>query len=326
MAGESAFIEGALMEYRTLGRTGLKVSLLSQGTGGPSQFGQRRGLLQEEQNRLIRKCLDLGINLFDTHERYGDSEAILGRALTGVRREDYALVTKWAYPRDGDTSGDPEKLSRSVERSLRRLNTDHLEVMLFHGLLPEHHDMVVDRYMPVLERLRERGLVGHRGFSLRFIDDPAQRGAIEGLRKAPKLWDVIMLKYGILNQYAAKEILPLAVKHDVGILNMAAVRIKLPNPKLLEETIADWKSRGLVPEDALPDKRPLDWLIHGDVESVVAAAYKFAADHSAISSVITGTSNLAHLESNARAMDTPTLDSADHARLKRLFAHIVEYA
>ena len=65
------------MHYRTLGRTGLKVSLLSQGTGGPSQFGQNKGLFQAEQNRLIRRCLDLGINLFDTHESYGESEAIL---------------------------------------------------------------------------------------------------------------------------------------------------------------------------------------------------------------------------------------------------------
>jgi L-galactose dehydrogenase len=314
------------MQYRTLGRTGLKVSLLSQGTGGPSQFGQKAGLLQAEQNRLIRRCLDLGINLFDTHESYGDSEVILGRALKGIPRDDYILVTKWAYPRDGAPTGDPEELTRSVERSLRHLNTDHIDVMMFHGLLAEHHDMVVERYMPVLERLRERGLVGHRGFSLRYIVDPAQCGATAGLTKAPGLWDVIMLKYGILNQYAAKEMLPLALEHNIGILNMAAVRIKLPNPKLLQETIAGWKSRGLVPQDALPDKDPLGWLVHDDVESVIAAAYKFAADHPAISSVITGTSNLAHLESNVRAMRNPALDPSDSARLKRLFGHIVEYA
>ena len=314
------------MQYRTLGRTGLKVSLLSQGTGGPSQFGQKAGLLQTEQNRLIRRCLDLGINLFDTHESYGDSEAILGRALEGIPRDDYILVTKWAYPRDGDPTGDPEEITRSVERSLRHLNTDHIDVMMFHGLLAEHHDMVVERYMPVLERLRERGLVCHRGFSLRYIVDPAQCGAIAGLTRAPDLWDVIMLKYGILNQYAAKEMLPLAIQHNIGILNMAAVRIKLPNPKLLQETISDWKSRGLLPQDALPDRKPLDWLVHDDVESVIAAAYKFAADHPAISSVITGTSNLAHLESNVRAMRNPALNPTDSVRLKRLFGHIVEYA
>ena len=314
------------MQYRILGRTGLKVSLLSQGTGGPSQFGQKRGLLQAEQNRLIRRCLDLGINLFDTHESYGESEAILGRALQGVPRDDYILVTKWAYPRDGDPTGDPEELARSVERSLRRLNTDHIDVMLFHGLLAEHHDMVVERYMPVLERLRERGLVGYRGFSLRYFIDPAQCGATAGLKKAPDLWDVIMLKYGILNQYAAREMLPLALEHNIGILNMAAVRIKLPNPQLLEEMISDWKSRRLIPRDALPDKKPLDWLVHDGVESVIAAAYKFAADHPAITSVITGTSNLDHLEANVRAMENPALDPADRARLERLFGHIVEYA
>ena len=57
------------------------------------------------------------------------------------------------------------------------------------------------------------------------------------MKKAPDLWDVIMLKYGILNQYAAKEMLPLALRHDIGILNMAAVRIKLPNPEVC------WKRR-----------------------------------------------------------------------------------
>ena len=76
------------MHYRTLGRTGLRVSVLSQGTGGPSMFGQKSGLGHAEQNRLIRGCLDLGINLFDTHEGYADSERILGRALKGVPRDD----------------------------------------------------------------------------------------------------------------------------------------------------------------------------------------------------------------------------------------------
>ena len=117
-------------------------------------FGQNRGAAQAEQDRLVHRCLDLGVNLFDTHERYGDSEEILGRALRRVPRDRYVLVTKWAYPRDGDPTGDPEDLARSVERSLSRLKTDHIDVMLFHGLLAEHHDMVAERYGPVMERLR----------------------------------------------------------------------------------------------------------------------------------------------------------------------------
>ena len=135
-----------------------------------------------------------------------------------------------------------------------------------------------------------------------------------------------MLKYGILNQWAAREILPLALKHDVGILNMAAVRIRLPDPALLAETVSDWKSRGLIGRDALPDENPLGWLVRDDVESVISAAYKFAADHPAIASVITGTSNLAHLESNARALERPYLRDADRRRLERIFGGVAEYA
>ena len=316
------------MNRRTLGKTGLRVSLLSQGTGGPSQFGQRRGAVQAEQNRLIRRCLDLGINLFDTHHSYGDSEAILGAALRGVPRDDYILATKWAYPRDGDPNGvqDPEDLARSVERSLRRLETDRIEIFLIHGLLAEHHDAAVDRYMPVLDRLKERGMIARVGFSTRFIVDPEQRGALAGLTKAPDAWDVIMLKFGILNQRAARRILPLALRHDVGILNMAAVRIRLPNPTLLAETVADWKSRGIIGRDALPDEDPLGWLVRDDVESVISAAYKFAADHPAISSVITGTSNIAHLETNARALRRPYLRDADRRRLEKIFGGVAEYA
>ena len=314
------------MHYRTLGRTGLRVSLISQGTGGPSQFGQHRNANQAEQAQLVQRCLELGINLFDTHEAYGDSEAILGRALEGVPRDQYILVTKWRYPRDGDPTRDPEELSHSVERSLRRLQTDYIDVMMLHGVLEDHHDMVVDRYMPVLERLRDQGKVRHRGFSLRYIDDPDQKGAIAGLTRAPELWDVVMLKFGILNQWMAREALPLALKHNVGVLNMAAVRVRLPNPTLLEETISDWKSRGLLSRDSIPDTDPLGWLRHGDVDSVISAAYKFAADHPAIASVISGTSNVTHLESNVRAMERPYLPAADRVRLEQVFGHIAEYA
>ncbi len=314
------------MRYRTLGRTGKKVSLLSQGTGGPSQFGQRRGVGRAERDALIRQCLDMGINLFDTHHAYGDSERMLGDALRGVPRDSYALATKWAYPRDGDTSADPEDLARSVERSLRRLNTDHIDIFLLHGLLEEHHDAAVEMYAPILDRLRREGKIGYRGFSTRYIVDPEQRGALVGLKRAPELWDVIMLKYGILNQRMAREALPLARRHGIGILNMAAVRIRLPNAALLEETIADWKARGLLSRDSLPDKDPLGWLVRDDVESVISAAYKFAADHPAISSVVTGSSNRAHMEANVRAMRRPRLSSADSARLRRIFGHIKEYA
>ena len=314
------------MQYRTLGKTGLRVSLASFGTGGPSQFGQHRGLEQRQQTALVRRCLELGVNLFDTHEGYGDSERILGEALRGVPRDSYHIVTKWSYHSGGGVGRDAVAFAHSVERSLSRLDTDYVDVMMIHGILAAEYESVIERFLPTLERLGEEGKVRFKGFSTRYIVDPAQEIVSVALRSHPELWDVVMLKYGILNQWMAKEVLPLATNLNIGVLNMASVRIKLPVPTLLEELVAEWKGKGYIAADSVPAYDPLGWLVHDDVDSVVSAAYKFAADHPAISSVITGTSSLEHLDSNVAALEEPRLPEGDSARLKCLFGDIVEYA
>ena len=83
--------------YRKLGRTGLDVSLLGLGTGGARQMGKSPGHPVHRQHELVHRCLELGINLFDTAEAYEDTEATLGAALNGVDRRSYILVTKWSY-------------------------------------------------------------------------------------------------------------------------------------------------------------------------------------------------------------------------------------
>jgi L-galactose dehydrogenase len=74
------------MEFTTLGRTGLRVSIAGLGTGGPSRLGQKGGLAPDQTVALIRRAIDLGINFFDTAENYG-TEAILGAGLRGVPRD-----------------------------------------------------------------------------------------------------------------------------------------------------------------------------------------------------------------------------------------------
>ena len=225
--------------------------------------------------------------------------------------------------------GEMPRLSRiRWSAVLRRLDTDYVDVMMIHGILAAEYDSVVERFVPTLERLQAQGKVRFKGFSTRYIADPAQEILPVALRAHPALWDVVMLKYGILNQIAAKEALPLAMEHGVGVLNMASVRIKLPVPALLEELIADWKDKGYISRGtACPRKTRWDWLVHGDVDSVVSAAYKFAADHPAVHSVITGTSSVSHLEANIAALEGPRLSGEkDGARLKGLFGHIAEYA
>lgn len=314
------------MQYRDLGRTGLKVSVASYGSGGHSLLSQNAGMSFKDQNALIRRCLDLGINFFDTSAIYNESEVILGKALSEVPRDSYMMATKWHHAAGGELAADGAPLAASVEKSLQRLATDHIDIIQFHGLHVHEYHEAVKRFYPTMKQLQQDGKVRFIGFSEPYPgnSDPKQETTALALSTHPELWDTIMIKYGIINQLAAKEALPLAEKHGVGILNMAAVRLKLTRPDQLAELMADWKRSGLIPADSLPEKDPLGWLVHDGVDSVVSAGYKFAADHSAVSTVITGTANIDHLEKNVAALEKPSLPEADHRRLVELFSEITE--
>ncbi len=314
------------MIYRTLGRTGLKVSLLGYGTGGPSQFGARAGVDRAGRQRIIRRALDLGVNLFDSAEGYGASEEWLGDALDGVTREMYFIATKWGPPL-GERAGrraDLAGLAESVERSLRRLRTDYIDVMQFHGVAEADYDAVVDRFYPTMKSLQQQGKVRFIGITFPLKSEPRHEGAVKALREGPKLWDTIMLKYGFLNQRAAKEVFPMAIEHDVGVINMAAVRLSLTRPGRTDEVVARLKSEAVIPRGELPDEKPFDWLIRGDVDSVISAGYKFGANHPAVSTVLTGTSSIDHLEANAKALEKPALPAEDQERLVRLLGDSAE--
>ena len=309
------------MLYRTLGRTGLKVSLLGIGTGGPSNFGQRSGVPEADIHRLVQRALEVGVNIFDTAAGYRDSEAILGRALQGVPRDRYYLATKFTPERD-DAIVTPADVVESVERSLTRLQTDFVEVLQFHGVRPQSYRTVMERLLPTVLKLRDQGKCRWIGITEQYGED----GAHEMLQMAleDNHFATAMVGYNMLNQSADHVVYPQCLEHNVGVFIMFAVRRVLATADRLEQTIADLQQRGLVAPDAVPDRQPLDWLIHGNVDSVPSAAYKFTAMHPAVSSVLSGTANLEHFENNLRALAEPTLPEADYVRLQELFGHIVD--
>ena len=314
------------MEYRTLGKTGLKVSLVSLGSGGPSKLGQNTGLSENEQDSLVRSCLESGINLIDSSEQYGESETILGRSFKGIPRDSYVMATKCAY-KNADTGifRSPEEITASVDGSLSRLGIDYIDLMQFHVLNSVDYFQVVDHLYPVLKREQEKGKIGFIGFSEHYVGEPDHRAVVLALRTHPEIWDTVMLKYGILNQFAAREALPLAIENNVGVINMAVIREKLPNPELLRAQIKLWKRNGTISPNSVPDENPLDWLLHDGVDTIVEAGYKFAADHSAIHTVLTGTSSLRHLKANVKALEDPILPESDKNRLIKVFRDVSEY-
>jgi len=308
--------------YRTLGRTGLRVSLASLGTGGPSRLGQQTHHDESQSHRVIQRALELGVNLFDSAANYSDSEAILGRALSDVPRDRYLVATKFSPYAEGETIISPDEVIRSCERSLQRLQVDVIDVYQFHSVVPGSYREVRDRLYPIVERLREQGKVRFIGITEYFFPDPAHK--MLALALEDDLWDTIMVKYGIMNLAAERQVLPRARERNVGVLNMSPVRVKLTRPAELRKVIGRWKQAGLMPRDALPDETPLDFLVHGSVTSVVEAGYKFGAGHEAISTVLIGTGNVAHLEENVAAILGPPLPEADARQIRALFGHLVE--
>ena len=305
------------MLYRTLGKSGIPVSIASYGAGGPSQFGKAAGLTASQRRDLIARALDLGINLFDTSANYGDSEVWLGQALKGVSRDSYLIATKWSWKGSAQLPP-PESLTRSVEQSMTRLNIDYIDVMQIHGILPGTYHEITEKYASTLLKLKQDGKTRLIGFSEMMTEDPRHTVPQTALEDHPDIWDTIMLKYGILNQYAAKNVLPLAQKHGIAILNMAPVRFTLTRRHEYEQLLDTWREQGEIDVDHPKIKDGLDWLLSDDVPSVIAAGYKFAADHPAISTVITGTSNPKHLEDNVSAFENPALPTENTQVLKQL--------
>src|SRR5439155_22893249 len=116
------------MQYRTLGRTGWRVSILGLGSGGASMLGQRNELPASESERLVRHALDAGVNMIDTAPGYGNSEAILGQALAGVPRDQYFLSTKFQPHASADALYTAADLRASLEHSLAALKTDYVDL------------------------------------------------------------------------------------------------------------------------------------------------------------------------------------------------------
>lgn len=309
------------MLYRTLGKSGIKVSLASYGGGGPSQFGKAAGLTANQRRDLIARALDLGINMFDTAANYGDSEEQLGQALNGVPRDTFLIATKWTWKIADGNLPNTNSLVASVERSMRRFSTDVIDIMQIHGIRQENYLEITERFAPTLLKLKEQGKVRLTGFSEMMTEDPKHSVPQTALERHPDIWDTIMLKYGILNQFAAKNVLPLAEEHGVGILNMAPVRYTLTRQQEYEQLLEVWRKEGEIDVDHPKIRDGLDWLITEDAPSIIAAGYKFAADHPAISTVITGTSNIQHLEENVAAFGNPKLPDEHTAILKNLLAN-----
>jgi uncharacterized protein len=253
------------LQTRVLGRTGLNVSRVGFGCIKLSQVSF------EDADRALNTALDLGINFFDTARAYGESEAMIGRAI-GQRRDGFLLATK-----SGATTGG--ELRADLETSLRDLRTDHVDLYQLHSVSStDTWRQVIARGSALDEAIKaqQQGLVRHIGISIhRDID--VMREAIACGRFA-----TIMLCYSPIDtEHVGPEILPLAQKQEMGVVIMKAL------------------SGGMLVSPGFEEGKRA-----GDEDPLVSACLRYVLSHPAVTCVIPGMRNEAEVRQNVRVGKT----------------------
>ena len=309
------------MQYTTLGRTGLKVSVAGLGCGGASRLGLGRGGTRKEAADLVRAALDLGINLLDNARLYGTEEAV-GDAIKGVPRDSVVLTTKHLATSAEGRSYSADEVVAGLHDSLTALGTDYVDVFFIHGLTLARWDHAIDVVLPALLREQEKGKFRFLAMSEAPNQEPLHDATIRGLNE--DMFDVIMLAFSMLNQNARELVFPLTRKQKVGTLLMFVVRSIFANADYMCETIQELVSKGQLPKELAAKSEPFDFLVHaGGATNLLDAAYRYGRHEPGADVVLFGTGSIEHMKSNVASILAPALPEADRAKVRELFGHLV---
>ncbi len=226
------------MQYRTLGRTGIRVSPFALGAMMFSTFGNSD---QDDVDRLVGRALDAGVNFIDTADAYTGSEEMVGRALRG-RRDEVVLASKFGRPlgEDPHTGGGSRRwIMTAVEDSLRRLQTDHLDVYQLHRPDPQTD---VEETLSALTDLVRSGKVRAIGTSDMPASDIVEaQGVAE--RRGLERFRVEQPHYSLLDRGIEREVLPVAQRYGMGTViwsplasGMLTGRVRRGQPSDLRRT------------------------------------------------------------------------------------------
>jgi aryl-alcohol dehydrogenase-like predicted oxidoreductase len=320
------------MNYRTLGRTGLKVSEVSLGTwafGSPSIYGS---VDAGDAHRAIRGALDAGINFFDTAPLYGTkeedgiAEKVLGRSL-GADRDRATIATKFGrYHSRVHTNElfDGETVAWSVEASLRRLGTDRIDVLFFHS--PTHPDKIKDDVWAALDGLKRSGKVRFIGLSCGFINDTA---AMTRAWAASGRIDVAQIAYSLTYREWEPVIADLG-RQGVGIVARESLANGFLAGVFNKETVFPPGSlNARYPREEIIERvetadRYKSLLVRRDVKSLAAAAMRWVLDNPHVSLVLSGSRRLAEILDCAAASDAVPYTAAELAQARSL--HVRDFS
>ena len=307
------------MQYTTLGKTGLKVSVAGLGTGGFSRLGLRSGKTEDESARLIDEAVGMGINFIDTAPSYG-TEPVVGKALKSIPRDSVVIATKSAVRRGGAMMT-PEGMVASIDNSLRVLGTDYVDVLNLHGVAPSEYRHCFEKLAPALLDQKVKGKIRHIGLTENPIEEYDHDTMKLALRDP--VWEVVMVGFSMLYQNARTLVFPVTRAKGIGTLLMFAVRSIFADPPRIAREVRELAANGGVEKWLGETANPLGFLIHENgASNITEAAYRFVRHEPGVDVVLFGTGDAAHLRSNVASLLKPPLPEADRRKLAELFGHI----
>ena len=284
------------MEHRPLGRTGLSVSVL--GFGG-AEIGFL-GAPQADVDALLNAALDAGLNVIDTAECYADSEEKIGRAVAS-RRDSFHLFTKCGHSSGfPEADWDPAMLAKTIDRSLARLQTDHVELVQLHSCSEDalRQGDVID----VLLRAKEAG-------KTRFIGYSGDRNdAVYAIESGA--FDTLQTSVNIADQQAIDLTLPKAAAAGMGVI----AKRPIANAAWFAEPAEGAYSR--------PYWERLQQLAYPFLGEGIGLPLAFTLAQVGVSTAIVGTTKPGRWSDNARLLTETTLTPEIHAAIRARWAEV----
>ena len=282
------------MEMRWLGKTGLSVSAMSM---GGAAIGQQYGPVSvADAAATIHAGIDAGINLIDTSAFYGEgkSEEILGEVLAGGWRDKVMICTKAGRITRDRFDFSAAGMRSSLEASLRRLRTDRVEILLAHDIeYADDYERVFTETAEVLHKLKAEGkcrFVGMSAYPLGLLARAIERCQLDVV--------ISYCHFSLQNTRLMTELMPVAERHGVGVLNASPLSMGL----LTEHGPPEWHPANgeirLACQNAAAKCRSRGW-------DIAALGMQFCFAESRIPSTITGTAKRSELEANLRTLAEP---------------------
>jgi L-galactose dehydrogenase len=280
------------MLYRTLGKTGLSVSIL--GFGGSPLGNVFRPVEPGEAIRTVRSAIDEGINFFDPSPFYGltRAESVLGMALDGVRRDRFCLATKVGRYGEKEFDFSAERATRSLDESLKRLKVDYVDLIQCHDIEYADLNQIVDETIPALRNIQASGkarFIGITGYPLKVFPYVLGRAEVDC---------VLTYCHYSLNNTSLRTLFFTLAGHAVGIINAAALSMGL----LTNEGPPAWHP---APHEIWSVCKRAAEFCRERGKDIAELALAFAVSEPSICTTLVGMASLDELNRNLKVVDTP---------------------